>query len=257
VIAGFLVLLCATALVAYGVRGATGAASAIVANAMLAVFVIPASGGGELLREGLYWVAFADCFAAVVMVVVLRSTIELEPIVVRFLAFSLPVNIVFTLVLRSMAAPVLGILLGCVLVGAGAYLAVRPAPREWSGRALRTWAGPSGIAAGALGGLFGMAGPIAMLFFSRAGGDPSAFRRRVTVLSFVSSQVRLLVLVLSGAVGAITFETFVFTIPWILIGLAIGLRVHRHISPRPFWRGLGLIVELAGLGAIVRVLLAG
>jgi len=250
---GFVLFLCVTALVAYAVRGATGAASAIVANAFLAVGIVSVDGDGELLRSGLYWLAIADWFAAVTMLLVLRSSVRLEAIVIRFLAFSVPVSIVFTLLLQSMAVPVLGFTLGVVLVGAGAYLAVRPSPREWTQRSLRTWAGPAGIGAGALGGLFGMAGPIAMLFFSRAGGDPSTFRRRVTLLSLVTSSVRLSVLVLSGAVGATAIGTFVVTIPCILAGLAVGFRIHRHLSPRPFWRSLGLIVGLAGFGTLVRL----
>lgn len=65
--------------------------------------------------------------------------------------------------------------------------------------ALRRWTIVAGIGAGALGGLYGMAGPISVLFVSHAGGDPAAFRRRVTLLSAVWSPVRVTIFFLSGA----------------------------------------------------------
>ena len=249
----FLLLLCLTALLAYGVRGATGAASAIVANTVLAFVITSTDGGSGLLHASLYWVAFADCLAAWIMFAILRSSIVVETIVIRFLAFSLPASIAFTLILPSLTAPVLAFTLGLVLVGAGGYLTFRPTPRQWTDRSLRLWAGPTGLTAGIFGGLFGMAGPIMMLFFSRAGGDPSTFRRRATLLSVVTSSVRLAVLVTVGAVGAADAGSFAVTIPFILGGLAIGFRVHRHVSSRRFWMGLGLIVGLAGFGILVRV----
>lgn len=250
-----LIMLSAIALVAYTVRGATGAASAIVANAVLALVV--ALGGGDVatLRAGLYWLAMADLVASAAMFIVMRSGLSFEPIVVRFLLFSLPVNVVFTLVLPGLSLPILGLALGIALLLTGGLLVYRPAPALVPVDTLRRYAAPAGALGGVLGGLFGMAGPVAMLFFSRASADPALFRRRVTSLSVVTSSTRVVVLAASGAIDLAAVSNLAATVPAIALGLVLGFRIHRALRPTWFWSGLGGVVGLAGLLTVGRVLL--
>jgi uncharacterized membrane protein YfcA len=240
--------------IAYTIRGITGAASAIVFNALFALAISVGLAGGMSLLDGLYWVALADLLAATTMLGALRRSIVLEPFLLRFIVVGLPVNVACTAILPSLALPVLGLGLGVALLASGVYLAGRQEIRTIGDVALRRWALVAGIGAGALGGLYGMAGPISVLFVSHAGGDPAAFRRRVTLLSAVWSPVRVTVLFLSGAYDATALGRFAATVPFILAGLALGFWAHRLIPERPFRVALGALVGVAGIVTLGRFL---
>jgi hypothetical protein len=206
VVAGLLFL-------AYTTRGITGAASAIVFNSLFAVALAAGLTGHLTLLDGLYWIALADLLASFVMAAALWRTMRLESFTLRLLAGSVPVNVLFTLALPSLSLPLLGAGLAVALVASGAYLAGQTEIRRVPDTTLRRWALPAGMATGVLGGLYGMSGPIAVIFLSHAGDDPSQFRRRVTLLSVAWAITRVSVLLLSGAIGPPTVARFAVTAP--------------------------------------------
>jgi uncharacterized membrane protein YfcA len=249
-----LVLLAVAGFLAYVVRGITGGASAIVFNALFGLGLAFGLTGGLTLLDGLYWVALGDLVTGFVLLVTLRSQIRFEPFLVRYLLVSLPINVAATVALPSLDISLLSLGLGVSLVAGGVYLAGRRHMGLWDGPTLVRRALPFGIAAGVLGGLYGMAGPVTVVYLVHAGSDPGRFRARVTLLSVFWSTFRVSTLLLTGAVAGGQLLTFAITVPAVLAGLAIGFRIHPHVGPARFRVGLGLTVALAGVVLVGRTL---
>lgn len=253
---GFLVLLGAGAL-AYVVRGITGGASAIVFNALFGLALAFHLTGGLGLLDGLVWVALGDLVTGFILLVVLRREIRMEPFLRRFLATSLPFSIAITLLLPRIEVRLLALGLGAALVLAGLYLVTRRTIRPWDEATLLRRAGPWGVGAGILSGLYGMAGPVTVVFLAHAGGDPSRFRARLTTLSVFWSTARVGALLAAGLLDVTGVVRFGLTVPAILVGLGIGYLLHPHVGPGPFRVGLGATVATAGILLVLRTLGVG
>lgn len=251
-----LLLLALAGFLAYVVRGITGGASAIAFNALFSLEIAFGLAGGLTLLDGLYWVALGDFVTGVVLLITLRGQIRAEPFLVRFLLISLPINIACTLLLPRVDVALLTLGLGLTLVAAGAYLVVRRSMGHWDEPTLIRRALPFGLAAGVLGGLYGMAGPVTVVYLIHAGSDPGRFRARITFLSVFWSLFRVSTLALTGALGIERVLRFAFTLPLVLGGLALGYRLHPLVSPDAFRVGLGLIVAASG-GVLVLRTIAG
>ena len=241
-----LLMLAPAGFLAYVVRGITGGASAIVFNALFSLSLAFGLAGGLTLLDGLYWVAVGDLVTGFVLLVTLRSQIRFEPFIIRFLLISLPINVGATLLLPRLDIELLTLGLGLSLVFAGLYLALRRHLGHWDGPTLIRRALPFGIAAGALGGLYGMAGPVTVVYLMHAGSDPGRFRSRITLLSVFWSSFRVATLLLTGTLSADRMIRFTLTLPFVLAGLAVGYRIHPRVSPDSFRVGLGTLVAIAG-----------
>jgi uncharacterized membrane protein YfcA len=249
-----ILLIAAAGFVAYVVRGITGGASAIVFNATFGLALAFGLAGGMELLDGLYWVALADLVATLVLLVTLRAELVLEPFLVRYLLASVPVSVAATLALPHLDLTLLGAGLGLSLVAAGLYLLLRRDLGHWDEPTLVRRAFPAGLVTGVLGGLYGMGGPVSIVFLSHAGPDPRRFRTRVTILSSVWGSTRVATLLLSGAMAGTDLARFAITLPVVLAGLAVGFRLHDRVSPTQFRSILGAVVCLAGAALVVRTL---
>jgi uncharacterized protein len=249
-----LVLFSIVGALAFFVRGVTGAASAIVANACFLVLLAGGAMGTISLLDGLYWIALVDVAATVILGWAIRDQLRLDPLARRFILGAVPVNVAFTILLPRVDLAALGLGLGLAVIAAGVYLAARrAAPIIPEGR-LRPWAPLAGAASGILGGLYGMGGPVGVLFFARAEGDPTRFRALITSIFAVTGSIRLGVLALEGAYTPELLGWAVASLPAIALGLAVGYRVHDRVTPVRFRLVLGVIVALAGLVGLVRAL---
>ena len=239
------------ALIAFFVRGLTGAASAIVFNALLAVAIPLGLSGGLTLLDGLYWMALANVLASLLLVGMLARSLRLEPLTLLLLAGLLPATVVFAQLLPHVELGGLQLLMGIAIVGAGAYLAWGASNGGAPSRRALYLAFPAGIGAGILSGLFGMGGPVLMLFLGPSSEDPADFRNRFTLIAAITNLVRLAPLIWQGAYHAAELQVFVATIPAIVVGLVAGFWAHRFVRPRPFRIGLGALVSLAGAAAVL------
>lgn len=243
------------ALLAFFVRGATGSASAMVFNAVFVSAYALGWTGSLTLRDGLYWIAMANGVAAVMMLTTLARSLRLETVTVRYILGMLPVNVAFTVLLtRVESGSVLAIGLAAVVTLSGLYMVARPRLRPAKMTTINRLAFPVGMTAGVLGGLYGMAGPVAIQLFSRAADDPSLFRMRLTIVASSTTLVRLVTL---GSQGELTPERLVtaaWTIPAVGIGIAVGMRVHRYLKPGPFRLALGLLIAMSGVLALIQSL---
>jgi len=249
-----LLLLATAGFLAYVVRGITGGASAIVFNALFSLLLAFGLAGGLTLLDGLYWVAVGDLVTGFVLLVTLRSQIRFEPFIVRFLVVSLPINVGATLLLPRVDNGLLTLGLGLSLVFAGLYLVLRRHAGHWDDPTLIRRALPFGIAAGALGGLYGMAGPVTVVYLMHAGSDPGRFRSRITLLSVFWSSFRVGTLLLTSTLSADRMIRFTLTLPFVLAGLALGYRLHPRVSPDAFRLILGTVVGSSGAILVVQTL---
>jgi uncharacterized membrane protein YfcA len=242
-----ILILGALALVSFFVRGLTGAASAIVFNAALAVLVALDLSGGLTLRTGLYWLALANAVATVVLVAALARSIRFDRITVLLLIGLIPTTVLFTFLLPSVDIRGLQLLLGLGVVLGGVQLlrgdiGMSPTP----GPIALALALPIGIVAGLLGGLFGMAGPVLLLALGRWTDEPAEFRVRFTVITAVANVLRVPVLASAGVYGPDDLQLFVATLPALAAGLGLGFWAHRHVSARLFRTLIGVLVVVAG-----------
>lgn len=244
----------ALALVAYFVRGITGAASAIVFNAIFLVLVALDLVAGLTVRDGIYWIALANALASVFMGGALARSWRPERFVLLLMAGSLPMNVIFTLLLPEIDTGGLTAAMAAVIMLTGIFLATRGERAPLSERTLNRLAVPIGITAGILGGLFGMAGPALFLLLSSAGSDPTLFRARVTLINSTSSILRLGVLATQGVYTADRLGAFALSAPAVLVGIAVGMYAHRFVRPGPFRIVLGALVSLAGALALVQTI---
>ena len=252
------VVLSGIALLSFFVRGATGAASAIVFNAAFVTLHALGLTGPLSVRDGLYWLALANGVAGLIMLASLARSIELEPITIRYLAGSVPVNAAFSVLLTRLDdGSVLSVALAVVVMFSGLYMAARPKLPPARTETLNRFALPVGMLAGVIGGLFGMSGPVSLLLFSRATGDPTRFRMRMTIVTAVSGLVRLITLALQDVYTVDRVVTTAWTLPALGVGLVLGFRVHRFIRPGPFRLVLGSLVALSGGVTLLQTTLWG
>jgi uncharacterized membrane protein YfcA len=249
------VVLSLLALGSFFVRGLTGAASAIVFNAALAVLVAVGLSGGLSMRTGLYWMALANAIATVVLLAALARSIRFDRLTVLLLVGVVPTTVVFSYLLPSVELRGLQLLLGMGVVLGGIQLlrddigiSMQP------GRTALIAALPIGAAAGLLGGLFGMAGPVLLLTLGRWTADPAAFRVRFTTVTAAANVVRVPVLVAAGAYATDDVRLLLLSLPALGAGLALGFWAHRYVSARTFRALLGALVAAAGLLTVTQAL---
>lgn len=247
-----IVLICSFAFVAYLVKGVVGAASAIVFNALLLVALALGYSGELTLADGLYWLAIADMFSSTVMLGALRREVRLEPLTSRLLLGMIPTVAVFAMLLTRIDVLWLSLMLSLAVIGAGVWLAGRARDIPADPEKVTRLAFPTGLLAGVLGGLFGMAGPVFFLLLHGASSDPSLFRRRAVLVTVVTNPVRLIALVAFGAIEVRHLEWFGWSVPAMVIAMLLGGWLHRYVKPRPFRVVLGLLVAAAGIGGLLR-----
>ncbi len=249
-----ILVLSALALLAFFVRGLTGAASSIVFNALFVLAIPLGLTAGLTLLDGLYWMALANVLASVLLVGLLARSLRLEPLTLLLLVGLLPTTVLFALLLPQFQLGHLQLLMGVAVVGAGVYLARGDTRGGVPSRRALALALPAGVLAGLLSGLFGMGGPVIMLVLGPSSDSPTEFRSRFTVIAAATNLVRLVPLAWQGAYGLPQLGVFVATVPAIVVGLAVGFWAHRFVRPRPFRVGLGALVSLAGLAAVAETL---
>lgn len=238
------------------VKGLTGAASAIVFNAILLCAIALGWAGDLTLIDGLLWMAVADLVASVSLAMMQFGNWRIEKLTSLLLAGMLPVMAVFAWLLPRVDVSILTPILALAVTGAGVWLLMRKDGKTGDPKTLARWAFPIGLIAGVFGGLFGMAGPIFILLLSKASDDTKVFRGRAIVITTAGNLVRISVLSLDQTLTLDHAVGFLWTAPAILGALVLGMICHKWVKPRPFRVLLGLLVMLAGLGSLIDAIMS-
>jgi uncharacterized protein len=140
--------------------------------------------------------------------------------------------------------------LGVVLVvAAAAFLAV-PAGRTiaWP----RWVAPPVGLLSGVLSGLFGTGGPPLIFYYQLGGASKAAFRAQLMAVFLVVSALRITAYAFAGLITWPRLWSSLAVMPAVLLGAALGHRLHVRLSEAAFRRLVSVGLIAIGLTLLLR-----
>ena len=108
------------------------------------------------------------------------------------------------------------------------------------------------MAGGVIHGLFGSGGPMVVYFAGREGLDKSVFRATLAALWLVLSGVLIASFVFHGQMNVAAGWRSASLLPALVLGAAIGERLHHRVDVRVFRIAVYVLLFLAGLSLAVR-----
>jgi uncharacterized membrane protein YfcA len=143
------------------------------------------------------------------------------------------------------------IALGIFLLGYGAYTLRQDAV---TGTVSQRWAPVSGFVGGAMGTLFGIGAPPYAIYLSRRLQDKGALRATLSNMVMLSTGIRALVFAVGGLMLKDRLIMFALLLPFALVGLWLGNRIHGRISREQVARVMSVVLLLIGVSLLVRAL---
>lgn len=231
-------------LTAYVIFGVSGFGSTVIAVPLLAhllpiKFVIPT-------------VLLLDCVGAFGMGFKLRADVHRSEVVplVPFLMIGLAAG---AWLLVSLASDVL---LTALAVFVLAYGVLYASGRHAVLRVPRWTAAPAGLFAGTTSSMFGVGGPIYVMYLAARGATPEQIRATLPVIFIITTTARI---VLFTYVGLFTTEVLITAaalLPVMIFGVWLGHRLQLNMSREQLVRIVGGLLIASGGSLLVRALLA-
>ena len=227
-------------LTAYVIFGLTGFGSTLIAVPMLVhlypiKFVIPL-------------VVLLDCVGAISMGLRLRTDVnrrELVPLL-PFLAVGLLIGAF--LLLRLPAELLLGGL-GVIVVGYGFLYASGKQP---SFRVPRWAAAPVGVFAGTTSSMFGVGGPIYVMYLTARGSAPEQVRATVPVIFIFTTIARIAIFFAAGLFTLEVLYTAAALLPIMILGMWLGHHMHLSLTREQVVRIMGALLVASGVSLVIR-----
>jgi uncharacterized protein len=159
-----------------------------------------------------------------------------------------------TLLVRLPARWVL-LALGLFILGYAVYsLAYHERARSHS----RWWAIPTGFAGGVISGLFGMGGPVYVVYLAGRVVDPARLRASLSALFSINTAARLGLFLLSGLLlQKEVWLAALYLLPFMALGLFIGHRIHVKLSQGQIAKLLSLLLLATGFSILWKALASG
>ena len=236
-----LVLAPAVVLVAYAVLAVAGFGSALISIPLLAL-MLP-------VKLVIPLVLIVDFTATAATGLRFRRDIalqELKPIVVP-MALGLLAGV--TLLVQLPARWVL-LALGVFIFSYGLYsLLVQAKVQAHS----RWWAIPTGLVGGVISGLFGMGGPMYVIYLSGRIADPTQLRATLSTMFTINTGARLILFLVSGLLlRQDVWIAALCLLPFMALGLYIGHRLHVRLSTAQIGRIISVLLLLTGASILVK-----
>ncbi|MDB5905013.1 MAG: permease [Betaproteobacteria bacterium] len=227
-------------LTAYVIFGISGFGSTIIAVPLLAhlypiKFVIP-------------MVVTLDCIGAISMGLRLRADVDRRELVplLPFLAVGLLIGAL--LLLRLPAELLLGGL-GVIVVGYGLLYASGRQPRVRVGR----WAAPPvGIFAGTTSSMFGVGGPIYVMYLTARGSTAEQIRATVPVIFIFTTIARIAIFFAAGLFTLEVLYTAAALLPVMVLGMWLGHHLHLSLTREQLVRIIGALLVASGTSLVIR-----
>ena len=228
--------------VAYVIFGISGFGSTLVAVPLLAhlfplKFVIPT-------------MVVLDCLGSIGMGVKLRADVnrrELLPLL-PFMVIGMLTGAF--LLLRLPAETLLGALGVFVLIYGSMYVTGRQ-PAFRIGR----WAAvPIGVFAGTTSSMFGVGGPIYVMYLTARGSAPQAVRATVPVIFIFTTIARIAIFTVAGLFTLEVLYTAAALLPVMLFGMWLGHHLHLNMTREQIVRVMGVLLVGSGGSLLVRAL---
>jgi hypothetical protein len=232
-------------LIAYAVLAIAGFGSALISIPLLAL-LLP-------VKMVIPLVLIVDFTATVTTGLRFRKDIaldELKPIVLPML-LGLAAGV--TLLVRLPAKWIL-LALGLFIFVYGVYqLLARERARSYS----KWWSLPVGLSGGIISGLFGMGGPMYVIYLSGRIAEPSRLRATLSTMFSLNTGVRLILLLLSGLLlQAEVWLGALYLLPFMALGLIIGHRLHLRLTPLHIARIISVLLLLTGISILAKALMS-
>ncbi len=116
------------------------------------------------------------------------------------------------------------------------------------------WAPVSGMAGGVTGTLFGVGGPPYVIYLSHRIFDKGQFRATLSNMVLFSTGIRAVVFAVTGLMLMDRVVTFLMLVPFAILGLTIGHRLHTRLSRDMVQRVASILILLIGITLIRRAL---
>lgn len=221
---------------AHTVKGATGFANALIAIPLLSLFMdikfvvpmfllfdFPSSGMISYQHRGdIRWRA----------VITVASGLILGTIIGAYFLIHLSNNL-------------LKPLFGIIVIGFGLNLIIKH-HHPTHNHLHQGWGVLSGLLGGTTGGLFGMDGPILVMYLSRT-LQKASFRATLTTIFLVSSLWRGTIYLYGGILEWDKVLFALSMVPFLIVGILIGSRFQNALDQRSFNIIIGVVLMIAGV----------
>jgi uncharacterized membrane protein YfcA len=229
-------------LTAYIIFGISGFGSTIIAVPLLA-HLLP-------LKFALPMILLLDCIAAFSMGLRLRADVnkaELVPLL-PFLVIGLLLGAFLLISLRS---DILLAGLGVLVLAYGLLYATGKQPAY---RLARWSALPVGVFAGMTSSMFGVGGPIYVMYLTMRGATPEQIRATVPVIFTFTTVARIAIFTAAGLITFGVLYAAAALLPIMALGMWIGHHLHLNISREQLVRVIGALLVVSGASLVVRAL---
>jgi uncharacterized protein len=142
--------------------------------------------------------------------------------------------------------------LGLFILGYGVYSLVYHGHMRYHSK---WWSVPSGFAGGVISGLFGMGGPLYVMYLAGRIVEPSRMRATLSAVFSINTAARLGLFLFSG----LLFRTQVWIaalclLPFMALGLSIGYRLHLKLDRSEIVRLISMILLATGASILWKAL---
>ncbi len=237
-----LVIVPLAVLTAYVVFGLCGFGSTLIAVPLMAhffplQFVIPV-------------IVLVDCVASLHQGFRLREGVNQRDLA-PMLPFILAGMVTGAMILVHTPAGTLMVLLGVFVTGYGIYFSLR---HESVFRVARWTAAPIGLFAGTTSTVFGMAGPIYVMYLAGRGSTPEQIRATMPVIFIFTTLGRIVLFAFLRLITQDVLLAAALLLPVMALGLWLGNRWHAKISRAQAVRAIGAVLTLSGASLLLRAL---
>ena len=235
-----------TVLLAYVVLAVGGFGSALVSIPLLAL-LLP-------VRIVLPVVLIVDFIATFATGLRLRRDVAFDEVKPLILPVLLGLIVGVTLLVKLPGRWIL-MALGVFIVGYALYSLVY---RERRHHYSRWWALPTGLTGGLLGGMFGMGGPVYVVYLSGRIVDPARLRATLSTVFSVNTAARLALFVISGLL--LQREVWIAALcllPFMALGLFVGHHVNVKLTRAQVARFISLLLLATGASILFKAWYTG
>jgi uncharacterized membrane protein YfcA len=129
---------------------------------------------------------------------------------------------------------------------------------ERTGTCSRWWSIPTGLSGGVISGLFGMGGPMYVVYLARRIAEPARLRATLATIFSLNAAARLTLFLFSGLL--LQLEVWIaalYLLPFMVLGLMIGHRIHLRLDRMQIARLVSLLLLGTGVSILWKALAAG
>jgi uncharacterized membrane protein YfcA len=119
----------------------------------------------------------------------------------------------------------------------------------------RAWAPLAGVTGGITGTLFGVGAPPYAIYLSRRLQDKNCLRATLSNMVLFSTSIRALVFLATGLMLLDRLIAFFLLVPFAMLGLWVGNRVHAGLSRESIQRIAAFLILSIGVSLLLRAIL--